>query len=182
MIFRETALPGAFVIDLEKRGDERGFFARTWCRREFQEHGLDTDIAQCSVSFNARRGTLRGLHYQAPPHGEVKLVRCTRGAVYDVIVDLRPESPTFLGWLAVELAAESGRMLYVPERFAHGFQTLVDGTEVAYQISEYYTPEAGRGVRWDDPALGIEWPDVDERTISEKDRSWPDVDVAAMRS
>jgi len=173
MIFRETSLTGAFVIDIEKREDARGFFARTWCRREFEANGLDTRIVQCSVSFNARRGTLRGLHYQAPPYEEVKLVRCTKGGVYDVIVDVRAASRTFLRWLGVELTAGNGRMLYVPKGFAHGFQTLVDETEIFYQISEYYTPEAQRGLRWDDPALGIEWPETPERIISERDAVWP---------
>jgi dTDP-4-dehydrorhamnose 3,5-epimerase len=173
MIFRETSLPGAFVIDVEKQDDVRGFFARTWCRREFEAHGLDTRIVQCSVSFNARRGTLRGLHYQVPPYEEVKLVRCTKGVIYDVIVDVRPGSRTFLETLGVELTADNGRMLYVPKGFAHGFQTLVDETEIFYQISEYYTPEAQRGLRWDDPALGIEWPETPERVISDRDAAWP---------
>ena len=179
MVFRETPLTGAFLIELEKRADERGFFARTWCRREFEEKGLDTRIAQCSTSFNERRGTLRGLHYQAPPHAEVKLVRCTRGALYDVIVDIRPESPTYLAWFGAELTAENGRMLYIPEGVAHGFQTLADGTEVFYQISKDYAPDAARGLRWDDPALGIDWPQASERILSEKDRSWPDLALSA---
>ena len=179
MIFRETPLAGAFVIELEKREDARGFFARTWCRREFEEKGLDTRIAQCSTSFNERRGTLRGLHYQASPHAEVKLVRCTRGALYDVIVDVRADSPTYLSWFGVELTAENGHMVYIPEGVAHGFQTLADGTEVFYQISKEYAPDAARGLRWNDPALGIEWPEAAERILSEKDRSWPHLVLAA---
>lgn len=174
MIFSETDLRGAFVIDLERLEDERGSFARAWCRREFEEHGLDTCVAQCNVAFNKRRGTLRGLHYQRTPQAEAKLVRCTKGAVYDVIVDLRPDSPTYMGWLGVELTEESGRMLYVPEGLAHGYQTLVDATETFYQMSQFYAPEMQAGVRWDDPAFGIEWPEVPERVISEKDQSWPD--------
>ena len=174
MVFHETPLPGAFLIELEKREDARGFFARTWCRREFEKKGLDTRIAQCSTSFNERRGTLRGLHYQVLPHAEVKLVRCTRGAIYDVIIDLRPDSPTYKQWVGAELTAENGRALYVPEGFAHGYQTLVDETETFYQVSEFYTPSAEGGVRWDDPAFAIEWRDAGEPLVSDKDRSWPD--------
>lgn len=168
-----TALAGACMIDIEPVPDERGFFARSWCREEFVRHGLNPDLAQCSISFNKKRGTLRGMHYQAKPHEETKVVRCTRGAIYDVIVDLRPESPTFRKWIAVELSADNRRMLYVPPGFAHGFQSLVDGTEVFYQISTFYRPESARGVRWNDPAFGIEWP-VTERIISDKDRQYPD--------
>jgi dTDP-4-dehydrorhamnose 3,5-epimerase len=178
MQFTETELAGAYVIDLERREDERGFFARAWCAAEFASHGLDTRISQCNISFNERLGTLRGMHYQVPPHAEVKVVRCTRGAVYDVIVDLRPESPTYRSWIAVELTAQNGRLLYVPEGFAHGYQTLEDETETFYQVSVPYTPDAERGVRWNDPAFGIEWPDAPERVISEKDRSWPDFEPA----
>lgn len=174
MIFRDTALPGAYVIEPERHEDERGFFARTWCRREFAARGLNTQVVQCNVSFNRRKGTLRGLHYQVAPHEEAKLVRCTRGAVYDVIVDLRPRSPAFLRWIAVRLGAEDGRMVYVPEGCAHGFQTLEDDTEVFYQMSEFYAPECARGVRWDDPAFGIEWPAVAERVLSARDRTFPD--------
>jgi dTDP-4-dehydrorhamnose 3,5-epimerase len=174
MQFTETALAGAFVIDLERREDERGFFARAWCEEEFAAHGLDTRVSQCNVSFNERRGTLRGLHYQVPPHAEVKVVRCTRGAVYDVIVDLRPDSGTYTRWIGVELTAENRRQLYVPEGFAHGYLTLEDGTETYYQVSAPYAPDAERGARWDDPAFGIEWPDAGELLISEKDRGWPD--------
>ncbi len=174
MIFTETQLNPAFLVDLERREDERGFFARAWCEKEFGEHGLSTRVVQCNLSFNPRAGTLRGMHYQRAPYEEAKLVRCTRGAIYDVIVDLRPDSPTWKRWLGVELTAENRRMLYVPEGFAHGYQTLADETEVFYQVSEFYTPEAEGGVRWDDPAFAIQWPDVDERIMSEKDKTWPD--------
>lgn len=173
MKFSPTALVGACIIDIEPVPDERGFFARSWCREEFARHGLNPDLAQCSISFNKKRGTLRGMHYQAKPHEETKVVRCTRGAIYDVIVDLRPESPTFRKWIAVELSADNRRMLYIPAGFAHGFQSLTDDTEVFYQISAPYYPESARGVRWDDPAFGIEWP-VMERVISDKDRQYPD--------
>ena len=173
MKFSPTALAGACIIDIEPVPDERGFFARSWCREEFARHGLNPDLAQCSISFNKKRGTLRGMHYQAEPHEETKVVRCTRGAIYDVIVDLRPESSTFRKWIAVELSADNRRMLYIPAGLAHGFQSLTDDTEVFYQISAPYHPESARGARWDDPAFGIEWP-VAERVISDKDRQYPD--------
>ena len=173
MIFTETPLKGAFVIEPEPLADARGFFARTWCQREAEQHGLNPRLVQCSVSFNRRRGTLRGLHYQAAPHEEAKLVRCTAGALHDVIVDLRRDSPTFRGHFAAVLSAKNRRMLYVPEGFAHGFQTLEDGTEIFYQMSEFYSPESARGVRWDDPAFGIVWPDAD-RIINDRDRAYPD--------
>jgi dTDP-4-dehydrorhamnose 3,5-epimerase len=172
MIFRETKLPGAFAIDLEPKTDERGFFARTWCQQEFAAHGLSTKLAQCSVSFNTRKGTLRGMHYQLAPHAETKLVRCTRGAIYDVIVDLRPQSPKFKDSFGIVLTAEKRNMLYVPEGCAHGFLTLEEGTEVFYQISEFQSPESTRGVRFDDPAFGIAWPEKIE-VISERDRNYP---------
>ena len=182
MIFTETAVAGAFVIEPEPIRDERGFFARTWCSREWAQRGLTPAMAQASISFNRRRGTLRGLHFQAAPHAESKLVRCTSGALYDVVVDLRPESPTFLRHAAVVLDAAGRRTVYVPEGVAHGFQTLADDTEVFYMISEFYDPASARGVRWDDPAFGIEWPPA-ERTMSERDRSYPDfhVDRAVVR-
>jgi dTDP-4-dehydrorhamnose 3,5-epimerase len=179
MIFTETKLKGTFVIDPEKLEDERGFFARTWCQREFADRGLNPCIAQCSISFNHKRGTLRGMHYQVAPHEEAKVVCCNRGAIYDVIVDLRPDSPTFIEWLAVELHAENRRMLYIPEGFAHGFQTLEDNTEIFYQISEFYAPEYARGLRWDDAAFGIQWPPAD-RTISVRDRTHPDFVVPTL--
>ena len=179
MIFTETPLPGAFLIESEQLEDARGLFARTWCRREFETRGLETRIAQCSTAFNKRKGTLRGMHYQAPPFAETKIVRCTRGAMYDVIIDLRPESPTFTRHFTAVLTVENRKMLYVPTGFAHGFQTLEDDTEVLYQISEFYSPDHSRGVRWDDPAFGIRWPD-DERTIVERDLGYPDFRPAAL--
>ena len=181
MIFTETALAGAFVIEPELLRDERGFFARTWCRREFEAHGLITRIAQCSTSFNERKGTLRGMHYQAPPAAETKIVRCTRGSIYDVIIDLRPDSPSFARHVALVLSGDNRKMLYVPAGFAHGFQTLEDATEVSYQISEFHAPEHARGVRWDDPAFAISWPE-DRRTILERDLSYPDFHVVGAVS
>ncbi len=173
MIFEETALPGACTIDIEKREDARGFFARGWCQREFADHGLASNLVQVNISCNKRAGTLRGMHWQTVPAAETKLVRCTRGAIYDVIVDLRPDSPTYRQWIGVELTAGNYRMLYVPEQFAHGFQTLEDDTEVTYQVSAFYTPEAERGARYNDPAFGITWP-LPAEVISDKDRTWPD--------
>jgi dTDP-4-dehydrorhamnose 3,5-epimerase len=173
MIFTETKLKGAFVIEPEPREDERGFFARTRCQQEFSQHGLNPRIAQCNISFNHKRGTLRGMHYQIAPHAEVRTVRCTRGFIYDVIIDLRKESPTFTQWVSQELNAENRRMLYVPEGFAHGFQTLEDFTEVFYEVSVSYAPEYVRGVRWNDPAFGIEWPPAD-RVILPRDDAYPD--------
>ena len=173
MIFTPVTLPGAYIVDLEPIADERGFFARSWCADEFAAHGLDPVLAQCNISFNYRKGTLRGMHYQTAPHGEEKLVRCTMGAILDVIIDLRPESPTYTQHVAVELTADNRRALFVPEGFAHGFQTLVDESEVFYQMSRSFVAGAASGVRWDDPAFAISWPE-DERTISERDRQWPD--------
>lgn len=177
VIFVPTELAGVVVVDLERREDERGFFARSFCQREFEEHHLDPCVAQCNVSFSLRRGTLRGMHWQAAPHGEAKLVRVTRGAVWDVIVDLRPASSTYRQWLGVELSAETRRALYVPDGFAHGFQTLVPETEVFYQMSTPYVPDAQRGFRWNDPAFGIEWP-IDPPFLSERDASFADFAVA----
>lgn len=174
MRFIETELKGAFLIEIEPREDERGFFARAWCEEEFRAHGLNPQIRQCNISFNRYRGTLRGMHYQVAPYGEVKVVRCTAGAVYDVIIDLRPESPTYCRWTGVELSQSNRRMLYIPEGFAHGFQTLQDNTELFYQMSESFHPEAARGVRWDDPLFGITWPPVERRILSERDRQFPD--------
>ena len=173
MIFTETRLAGAFVIEMERRSDERGFFARTFCRQEFEAHGLKPEVVQCNVSFNKRKGTLRGMHYQAAPFAEAKLVRCTSGSIYDVIIDLRPSSATFKKHFAVELSAENGRMLYIPEDFAHGFQTLQDDTEVFYQMAQRYSAEHARGLRWNDPTFGIAWP-KGERIIIERDRNYPD--------
>ena len=172
MRFLPTKLEGAYLLELERLEDERGFFARTWCRDELSAHGLNTDVAQCSISRNALAGTLRGLHFQTPPHEEVKLVRCTRGAIFDVIVDLRARSPTRGDWFGVELDAERGTALYIPKGFAHGFQTLADESEVFYMMSDPYVPEAAAGVPWDDPAFGIDWP-LAVGAISERDRSWP---------
>jgi dTDP-4-dehydrorhamnose 3,5-epimerase len=172
MIISKTAIEGPAVIDLDLRSDDRGFFARTFCRREFEEHGLEPLIAQSNVAFNRVRGTLRGMHFQYPPAAETKLVRCTRGAILDIIVDLRPESPTHLEHVAVELTADNHRALYVPRRFAHGYQVLEDGTETTYQVGEFYTPSAEGGLRYDDPALRLEWP-LPVTAISEKDRAWP---------
>lgn len=173
MIFHETRLPGVFEIHLEPKTDERGFFARTWCQTEFEAQGLHPNLVQCSISFNTRQGTLRGMHYQAQPHAEAKLVRCTRGAIYDVVLDLRPDSYTYKEWLAVVLTADNRNMVYVPEGCAHGFLTLADETEVFYQMSEFYSPESARGVRWNDPAFHIVWPAAIE-VISERDRTYPD--------
>jgi len=172
MIFHETRLGGAWLIDLEKRVDERGFFARTWCREEFAAHGLATEFVQANVSFNEAAGTLRGLHYQRPPHWEAKLIQCVRGAIYDVIVDLRPDSPTYASWLGIELSATTRQMLYVPQGFAHGFQTLQPDTEVTYLMSTPYVPGSSCGIRFDDPALAIAWP-LPITRISEGDRAWP---------
>jgi dTDP-4-dehydrorhamnose 3,5-epimerase len=173
LVFVETFLKGAFVIDLEKREDDRGFFARTFCQREFAEHGLEVQVAQCNLSFNERKGTLRGMHYQVPPFEEAKLVRCDMGSIYDAIIDLRPGSSTFGQSFGVELTAENRRMLYVPREFAHGFQTMEHNTAVFYQMSQFYSAEHSRGVRWNDQAFGIKWPS-DERIINERDQKYPD--------
>lgn len=172
MIFSKLPLAGALLIEPERREDERGFFARTFCAEEFAARGLVPAVAQCNISFNRRQGTLRGLHYQRAPHAEVKLVRCTRGALHDVIVDIRPGSPTFARWFAVELSAENRTMLYIPEGFAHGFQTLAEDTELFYQMSTAYVPQAAAGIRWDDPEVAIEWP-VAARMISASDQALP---------
>ncbi|MFN8376868.1 MAG: dTDP-4-dehydrorhamnose 3,5-epimerase [Anaerolineae bacterium] len=173
MIFTETRLEGAFIIEQDKKHDERGFFARTFCQHEFAEHGLKTSIAQCNTSYNEHVHTLRGMHLQIPPHGETKLVRVTSGALYDVIIDLRRDSPTFKQWLAVELTSDNGRMLYIPEGFAHGFQTLAARTEVFYTMFDFYHAESQRGVRWNDPAFGIQWLEQLPQIISERDAHYP---------
>jgi dTDP-4-dehydrorhamnose 3,5-epimerase len=181
MIFTETPLQGAWVLDLERREDPRGFFARTFCAREFEEHGLKPVVVQANLSYNPAEGTLRGMHMQREPAAETKLVRCTRGAIWDVIVDMRADSPTYLGHFGVELTAENRRALFVPELFAHGYLTLADETEVVYEVGEFYTPGTELGLRYDDPALGIDWP----RTvvaISDKDAAWPLLDAAAAPS
>ena len=174
MRFTETKVAGAFLIEPEPVADERGFFARIWCREEFADHGLTGELAQANISFNHRRGTLRGLHYQAAPDAEAKLVRVTRGAIWDLALDLRRDSPTYLAWFGAELSDANRAALYVPEGCAHGFLTLTDGAEVAYQMSAPYAPQAARGVRFDDPAFGIEWPG-EVVVINERDRTYPDV-------
>lgn len=174
MIFGDTPLAGVYLLDPQPVEDNRGFFARVWCAEEFEERGLDTSIAQCSISFNARRGTLRGMHWQAAPHEEVKIVRCTQGSIHDVVADLRPGSPTYGAWSSFELSAAGRRSLYIPKGCAHGFQTLVDETEVYYAISALYAPGAARGFRYDDSAFAIEWPLPDDAIVSQRDCSWPD--------
>jgi dTDP-4-dehydrorhamnose 3,5-epimerase len=171
MIFTETRLRGAFILDLERREDSRGFFARTFCQNEMTAHGLKPLIAQSNVAFNKKKGTIRGMHFQYPPAAESKLVRCTRGAILDIIVDLRPESPTYMQHVAVELSEDNYRALYVPERFAHGYQALRDGTETSYQVGEFYTPSAEGGLRYDDPRFGLTWP-LPLTEISEKDTAF----------
>ena len=178
MKFLPTKLPGIWIVDLEKHEDERGYFARSWCRSEFEKNGLNPNLVQCSVSFNHKKGTLRGMHHQIAPHEETKLVRCTRGAIYDVAVDLRRNSPTCKQWTAAELTSENGRALYIPEGFAHGFQTLADDTEVFYQMSDFYHPESARGIRWNDPALKIAWPFPDP-ILSARDKNYVDFNFAA---
>lgn len=174
MIFQETRLKGAYVIEPERIEDRRGFFARTWCTRDFETAGLNPLMVQCNISFNAKKGTIRGMHYQRAPHEEAKLVRCTKGAIFDVIIDLRPKSTTYIEWVGVELTSDNHKMLYVPEGFAHGYQTLTDNSEVFYQVSQYYTPGAEQGIRWDDSLFGIKWPEFKYRFISDKDKNWPD--------
>jgi dTDP-4-dehydrorhamnose 3,5-epimerase len=173
VIFTETLIPGTFLVQPERHADDRGFFARTFCRREFEAQGLNADLVQCSISFNPRRGTLRGMHYQAAPDEEVRLVRCTRGAIYDVVLDLRPSSPAYKRHVGVELTADNTTLIYIPEGCAHGFQTLEDDTEVCYQMSRFYVAARSVGVRWDDPAFAIPWPPAD-RIISARDRAFPD--------
>ncbi|HTJ23518.1 MAG TPA: dTDP-4-dehydrorhamnose 3,5-epimerase [Gemmatimonadaceae bacterium] len=173
MIFSATPLAGAYVVDVEQRADDRGFFARTWCQREFADMGLSHDVVQCNLSHTTRRGTLRGMHWQAAPYGEAKLVRCTRGSIWDVIIDLRPDSPTYTRHFGVELTSVSARALFVPEGFAHGYVTLEDETDVFYQMSQFYEPSAARGVRWNDPAFGIAWP-ISDPLLHPRDAHYPD--------
>ena len=173
MILHETALKDAYVIDIERREDNRGFFARAWCKKEFAAHGLNADMAQYNIGFSKKRGTLRGMHYQGVPYEETKLVRCTMGAIYDVVLDLRSDSPTYKQWIGVELTADNRRMLYIPEGCAHGYQTLADKTEIVYQASQFYAPECARGVRYNDPTFGIQWP-ITVQVISDTDKNWPD--------
>ena len=172
MIFSEMELCGAYLVDIESMHDERGFFARSWCGDEFEAHGLNPALVQCNISYNKKKGTLRGMHFQIAPHEEAKLVRCVRGAIYDVIVDLRPDSSTYCCWQGVELNEENRRALYVPEGFAHGFYTLADDTEISYQMSSRFVPGSSAGIRWDDPAIAIQWPEQ-PTCMSEKDRSYP---------
>ena len=173
MIFKETKLKGAFIIEMEPIKDMRGFFARAWCKKEFEEHGLKPYLVQANITFSRKKGTLRGMHYQVAPYQEAKLVRCLKGALFDVIIDLRPDSPTYREWIDIELAEDNYKALYVPEGFAHGYQTLKDNTEVFYQVSQFYCPDSERGIRWNDPAFGIKWPQAQELVISEKDENWP---------
>lgn len=174
MKFVETRLAGAFVLELEPHEDERGFFARTFCAAEFEKHGLNPNLVQCSISYNKAAGTLRGMHWQAEPHAECKLVRCSRGAIYDVIIDFRRSSPTFKQWFGVELSSSNYHQLYVPEGFAHGFQTLRPETEVIYQMSAFHAPESARGLRWNDPAFAIQWPETPRRILHPRDAGYPD--------
>ena len=180
MRFVETSIAGVVVVELEENVDERGAFARTWCRDEMRNAGLAGELAQCSLSRNPRAGTLRGLHFQRAPHEEAKLVRCSRGAIFDVAVDLRPGSATYCAWVGVRLDPEGGRALYIPEGCAHGFQTLEDESDVTYMISTPYAPESASGVRWNDAAFGIDWPPAVERIIGERDRGWPDFEPQAV--
>lgn len=173
MLFTESKLKGAFVLEPERREDNRGFFARTFCQREFEAHGLNPLVVQCNIAYNKKKGTLRGMHFQNPPFQEAKLVRCTQGAILDVILDLRPDSPTYKKWASAELSEDNHRMLYIPEGFAHGYQTLTETTEIIYQVSQFYAPESASGVRHNDPAFGIEWP-LEVTAISELDKKWPD--------
>jgi dTDP-4-dehydrorhamnose 3,5-epimerase len=179
VIFNATTLQDAFLLDIERREDERGYFARVMCGNEFKAHGLISDYVQTNHSYNRRRGTLRGMHFQNPPHAEAKLVRCVQGGIFDVIVDLRPASPTYLRWEGFELTAANGRILYVPEGFGHGFITLADETHVTYQVSYPYTPGAEGGLRYDDPAIGIAWPEP-VAVISDKDAAWPPFEPAKV--
>ena len=173
MLFTETKLKGAFVLEIEKREDNRGFFARTFCQNEFRAHGLNPLVVQCNIAYNKKKGTLRGMHFQNAPHAENKLVRCTRGAIHDVIIDLRPHSPTYKQWVSAELTEDNHKLLYVPEGFGHGYQTLTETAEVIYQVSQFYAPESASGVRHNDPAFNITWP-LAVAAISDLDKNWPD--------
>lgn len=180
MIFEKTPISGAFAVHVEKHGDDRGFFGRTWCRREFSDQGLTPEPVQANVGYSAQKGTLRGLHYQKKPHQEAKLVRCVRGKIFDVIVDLRDKSPTRGRWFGMVLEEGVQTMLYAPEGAAHGYMTLADHTEIFYLVSAFYAPEAESGIRWDDPAFDIQWPLTEGLIISDKDRNWPDVDLGTV--
>ena len=180
MLFTETKLKGAFLIEIKKIEDDRGFFGRSWCSREFEEHGLNADICQINTSLTLKKGTIRGMHYQVDPYQETKFIRCTRGSIYDVIVDLRTDSPIFLQWIGHELSEDNYRMVYVPENFAHGFLSLKNNSEIYYPVTQFYTPGAERGIRWNDPALNIRWP-IDVEIVSEKDRAHPDFTVERLK-
>jgi dTDP-4-dehydrorhamnose 3,5-epimerase len=173
MIFTKTQLDGVCIVELEKREDERGFFARAWCKEEFEAHGLNAQWVQANVACTKKKGTLRGLHYQLAPYDEAKLVHCPKGAVFDVAVDLRPSSPHFRQWVGIELSEDNHKLLYVSQGFAHGYQTLTNNTQLFYLVSQFYAADCERGVRWDDPSFGIEWPEIGEKVVSEKDKSWP---------
>ena len=179
MIFNEIPLKGAFIIEIKKLSDERGFFGRSWCKKEMEEHGLNSDVVQSNTSFSKKQGTLRGMHYQKHPYEESKLIRCTRGAIYDVIVDLRKDSPTYLRWFGIELTEDNYKMLYIPEKFAHGFITLKENSEVTYLVTQFYTPGAEAGLKYNDPRLKIEWPQT-VTVISEKDKNHPDFDESLL--
>ena len=181
MIFTETVLKGAYIIEIKKLEDERGFFGRSFCRREMEEHGLKADIVQANTSVSLKKGTLRGMHFQVEPHQEAKLIRCVRGSIYDVIIDLRPESPTFKKWFGVELSADNYKMFYIPENFAHGFMSLTDNVEVYYNVTAFYTPGAEKGIRWNDKAFNIEWP-FEPLVISDKDRGHPDFSIKMLEN
>ncbi|MCD4681695.1 MAG: dTDP-4-dehydrorhamnose 3,5-epimerase [Bacteroidales bacterium] len=180
MIFTETKLKGAFVVEIKKLEDERGFFGRAWCQQEFEAHGIKTKICQINTSFTKKKGTIRGVHFQVDPYQEAKFIRCTKGRIFDVMVDLRPDSPTFLQWVGNELSEDNYKMAYVPENFAHGFVSLVDNCEVYYPVSQFYTPGAERGMRWNDPVINIKWP-IDIINISDKDKSHPDFDLSGLK-
>lgn len=180
IIFKETKLKGAFLIEPEKFADPRGFFARSFSQQEFREHGLQSEFVEAGISFNLRKHTLRGMHYQTAPQAQAKLVRCTRGAIYDVMIDLRRGSPTYKEWVAQELTAENRLMLYLPEGFAHGYETLENGSEVFYQLSQWYAPASERGVRWNDPAFAIHWPVTEGIIINERDRNFPDFEISGL--
>lgn len=174
MIFKQLALKGAYEIEIELRSDDRGFFARTWCKEEFEKLGLNVTTVQCNIAYNNYKNTIRGMHYQVAPYSEVKLIRCTRGAIYDVIIDLRTDSETYMKWYGVELSESNKKMLYIPEGFAHGYLTLEDNSEIFYQVSQFYNPASERGVRWNDTAFNINWLKTNEIIISDKDKNWPD--------
>ena len=176
MKFTKLEIRDAFLVELNKLGDHRGFFARLWCQEEFEEHGLVPNVVQANISFSKIKGTLRGMHYQEEPHAETKFIRCAKGAIYDVIIDIKPDSPTFMQWVSVELTAENYKMLYVPKGYAHGFQSLEPDSEVTYLVSEFYTPQAEGGIRYNDPAFGLDWP-LPVAEISDKDRSWADFKI-----